>query len=39
VIADNARKAINDDNFFDETEEQDDIPAYLQAMNVIENVW
>ncbi len=39
VIADNARKTINDDGFLDENKEQDNTPAYLQAMNVIENVW
>ncbi len=39
VIADNARKAINDDSGLDDDLVQDDVPAYLQAMNVIENVW
>ncbi|MEM8641602.1 MAG: hypothetical protein AAGG51_22710 [Cyanobacteria bacterium P01_G01_bin.54] len=39
VIADNARKAIRDDSLWDDPETTDDIPAYLQAMNVIETVW
>jgi hypothetical protein len=39
VIADNARKAIEDDSFLDESEIPGDTPAYVQAMNVIENVW
>ncbi|MDJ0706083.1 MAG: hypothetical protein QNJ46_22660 [Leptolyngbyaceae cyanobacterium MO_188.B28] len=39
VITDNARKAIDDDSFLDESEEQDNTPTYLRAMNVIENVW
>jgi hypothetical protein len=39
VIADNARQAINDDSGFDEGSDDDNVPAYLQAMNVIENVW
>ncbi len=39
VIADNARQAINDDSGFDEGSDDHNVPAYLQAMNVIENVW
>lgn len=39
VIADNARKAISGDGGLDEEHDPNDIPAYLQAMNVIENVW
>lgn len=39
VVADNARKAINDDSFTDENEDPDKIPPYLKMMNVIENVW
>lgn len=40
VIADNARKAINDDDIdLDETGDPDSLPAYLKMMNVIENVW
>ncbi|MBE9029261.1 hypothetical protein IQ266_05735 [filamentous cyanobacterium LEGE 11480] len=39
VIADNARKAINDDSGLDDDSEQNDVPAHLRAMNVIENVW
>jgi hypothetical protein len=39
VIADNARQAIRDDSGFDEGSDDDNVPAYLQAMNVIENVW
>ena len=39
VIADNARKAALDDTFSDDQLGQDHVPAYLQAMNVIENVW
>ncbi|MGB0560740.1 MAG: hypothetical protein ACPGVO_02915 [Spirulinaceae cyanobacterium] len=39
VIADNARKALRDDSLWDDYETTDDIPAYLQAMNVIETVW
>ena len=37
VIADNARKAIRDDLALDESEESGEPPAYLRAMNVIEN--
>ncbi len=39
VIADNARQAIRDDSGLDEGGDSANIPAYLQAMNVIENVW
>ncbi len=39
VIADNARRTVNDDSFLEDAEEPDNTPAYLQAMNVIENVW
>ncbi|MEO1349585.1 MAG: hypothetical protein AAFW84_12420 [Cyanobacteria bacterium J06635_15] len=39
VIADNARKTLNDDSFLDENEEKDNTPTYLRAMSVIENVW
>jgi hypothetical protein len=38
VIADNARTAIYDDSSIDEGNDLDNVPAYLQAMNVIENV-
>jgi hypothetical protein len=39
VIADNARRAIPDDSNLDETGSGEETPAYLKAMNVIENVW
>ncbi|MCP9927970.1 hypothetical protein [Cyanobium sp. CH-040] len=39
VVADNARRAIPDDSGSDESESSEEIPAYLKAMNVIENVW
>ncbi len=39
VIADNARRAIPDDSSNDESDANADTPAYLRAMNVIENVW
>jgi hypothetical protein len=39
VIADNARKTSHGDSFLDDAEAADDTPAYLKAMNVIENVW
>ena len=37
VIADNARRLIRDDNGIEEPETSDEPPAYLKAMNVIEN--
>lgn len=39
VIADNARRAIPDDTILDDSDTSEDTPAYLRAMNVIENVW
>ena len=36
VIADNARRAIQDDSFLNDSESLDKTPAYLKAMNVIE---
>jgi hypothetical protein len=39
VIADNARRAVPDDSSGEEPERSEDTPAYLRAMNVIENVW
>jgi hypothetical protein len=39
VIADNARRAIPDDSNSDEAGGGEETPAYLRAMNVIENVW
>jgi len=39
VIADNARRAIPDDSNQEDGDANADIPAYLKAMNVIENVW
>lgn len=39
VIADNARRAIPDDSIGEETDSGEETPAYLKAMNVIENVW
>ena len=40
VIADNARKAIHDDDScLDNDDDPDNLPAYLKMMNVIENVW
>ncbi|EDY39491.1 conserved hypothetical protein [Cyanobium sp. PCC 7001] len=39
VIADNARRAIPDDSNPDEPGASEETPAYLKAMNVIENVW
>jgi hypothetical protein len=39
VIADNARRAIPDDNLTEDSETSEETPAYLRAMNVIENVW
>ncbi|MFQ6539826.1 MULTISPECIES: hypothetical protein [Aphanothece] len=39
VIADNARRAIPDDTNQDDGGASEDTPAYLRAMNVIENVW
>ena len=39
VIADTARRAIPDDTSLEDTEASEDTPAYLRAMNVIENVW
>lgn len=39
VIADNARRAIPDDSIGDEADSGEETPAYLKAMNVIENVW
>ena len=37
VIADNARRLIRDDNGIEEQDTADEPPAYLKAMNVIEN--
>ncbi|CAI8170241.1 MAG: hypothetical protein AB8A46_02405 [Prochlorococcus sp.] len=37
VIADNARRAIPDEAFADEADSANEAPAYLKAMNVIEN--
>ena len=37
VVADNARRLIRDDNGIEEPETNDEPPAYLKAMNVIEN--
>jgi hypothetical protein len=37
VIADNARRLIRGDSGFEDMEVDDDPPAYLRAMNVIEN--
>jgi hypothetical protein len=40
VVADLARRSGGGDSFVDdESASADDIPAYLQAMNVIETVW
>jgi hypothetical protein len=40
VVADLARRSGGEDSFTDdESANGDDLPAYLQAMNVIENVW
>lgn len=39
VVADNARRAIPDDGSADDGSTSEEIPAYLRAMNVIENVW
>lgn len=39
VIADNARRAIPDDSIGDDADSGEETPAYLKAMNVIENVW
>lgn len=39
VVADNARRAIPDDSNTDEGSSSEETPAYLRAMNVIENVW
>jgi hypothetical protein len=40
VVADLARRSGSGDAFIDdESANNDDLPAYLQAMNVIENVW
>jgi hypothetical protein len=40
VVADLARRSGGEDRFTDdESANGDDLPAYLQAMNVIENVW
>ncbi|MBE9154047.1 hypothetical protein IQ216_06700 [Cyanobium sp. LEGE 06143] len=39
VVADNARRAIPDDGNADDGSSSEEIPAYLRAMNVIENVW
>lgn len=40
VIADNARKAIHDDDsYIDNTGDPENLPAYLKMMNVIENIW
>ncbi len=36
VLADNARRAINDDNYIEEREVQPEDPAYLQVMDCIE---
>ena len=37
VVADNARRLIRDDNGIEEQDSSDEPPAYLKAMNVIEN--
>ena len=37
VVADNARRLIGDDNGLEEQEGANKTPAYLRAMNVIEN--
>jgi hypothetical protein len=37
VIADNARRLIRGDSGLEDMEVDDDPPAYLRAMNVIEN--
>jgi hypothetical protein len=39
VTADNARRAIPDDSNQDDGGASEETPAYLRAMNVIENVW
>jgi len=39
VIADNARRVVPDDSTGDDSVSSEDTPAYLRAMNVIENVW
>ena len=40
VVADLARRSGSGDSFVDdESATSDDVPAYLQAMNVIETVW
>ena len=39
VVADNARRAIPDDGNPDDGSSSEETPAYLRAMNVIENVW
>lgn len=40
VVADLARRSRTDDSFTDdESTSGDALPAYLQAMNVIENIW
>ncbi len=39
VIADNARRAVPDDTISDDVDSGEESPAYLRAMNVIENVW
>ena len=37
VVADNARRLIGDDNGLEEQDGANKTPAYLKAMNVIEN--
>ena len=37
VIADNARRLIRDDSGLEDSEGNAEPPAYLKAMNVIEN--
>ncbi|MEO1001897.1 MAG: hypothetical protein AAFX65_02150 [Cyanobacteria bacterium J06638_7] len=39
VIADNARRAVPDDTISEDLDSGEESPAYLKAMNVIENVW
>jgi hypothetical protein len=34
-----ARRSKDDGSFVDDASDDDDMPAYLKAMNVIETVW
>ena len=39
VVAALARRSKDDGSFVDDASDDDDMPAYLKAMNVIETVW